>query len=263
VNVAEWKKAHGRFEGAGIVITRPVGSGASLARVVIAGGGRPVLLPGLALRSLPTDAARSALAALGRRHVAIFTSPAAVRFAFALHPSLRVARGSAFALGAGTARALARHGINAVIPAGRSDSESLLALPQLAKVRNRDFALIGAPGGRDVIAPTLRRRGAHVERVDVYQRVPARLTRRHFDALEAAPDPLITLVSSGDALTQIVERVPPNLLERLQAHTLVVSSARLAGLAREAGFAEIALARSALPRDLLAAAEATLARHRL
>lgn len=263
MNVAEWKKAHGRFAGAGIVITRPVGSGASLARSVRAGGGWPVLLPGLALRGPATDAARSALAALGRRQLAIFTSPAAVRFAFVLYPSLRIGPGGVFAIGVGTARALARHGIDAVIPDGRSDSEGLLTLPDLARVRNRDVALIGAPGGRDLIAPALRRRGARVEPVHVYRRVPARLTRRHFEALTAAPDPLITLVSSGEALANIVARLPPHLLDRLQARTLVVSSARLAGAARDAGFTEIAQARSALPRDLLAAAEATLARHRL
>jgi len=263
VNIAESKRALDRFAGASIVITRPVGSGATLARTVRVGGGRPLLLPGLALRAAPTETARDALDALSRKHIAIFTSPAAARFAFQVCPSLRVARGSAFALGAGTARALARHGIEATIPTERSDSEGLLALRGLNDVRSRRIALIGAPGGRDLIAPTLRRRGAIVEIVQVYRRAAPRLTRRHFDALDAAPDPLITLVSSGEALTHIVSLVPARLIERMRGQIIVVSSARLVAAAREHAFEEIVLARSAAPRDLLAAAESALAHHRL
>lgn len=261
MNATEWKKAQHRFEGATIVITRPVGDGATLARAVTSGGGRPLLLPGLALRSIDTDGARDALAALSRSYAVIFTSPVAVRFAFALRPSLRVARG--VAIGPGTARALARHGIDAAIPAERSDSEGLLALRALTRVRGRRIALIGAPGGRDLIAPTLRRRGAIVQAIHVYRRAAPRLTRRHFDALEAAPDPLITLISSGEALANLVSLVPARLTERMREQIIVVSSARLVAAAREHAFGEIVLARSAAPRDLLAAAETALAHHRL
>jgi uroporphyrinogen-III synthase len=98
-------------------------------------------------------------------------------------------------------------------------------------VRARRIALVGAPGGRDLIAPTLRRRGANVETIHVYRRVPPRLTRRHFDALAAARDPLITLVSSGEALTHLVTLLPPPALARLRTQILVVSSARLAASA--------------------------------
>jgi uroporphyrinogen-III synthase len=38
--------------GASVVITRPVGNGAALGRRVSALGGRPLLLPGLALRAV-------------------------------------------------------------------------------------------------------------------------------------------------------------------------------------------------------------------
>ena len=130
-------------------------------------------------------------------------------------------------------------------------------------MRGQRVALVGAPGGRDLIAPTLRRRGAKVEPIHVYRRVPPRLTRRHFDALGAARDPLIVLVSSGEALANLVALLPAPLLARLRAQILVVSSARLAVIARAQAFAQIVLARSAAPRDLIAAAAAALARHRL
>ena len=69
--------------------------------------------------------------------------------------------------------------------------------------------------------------------------------------------------SSGEALENLVARLPPALLARLRGQTVVVSSARLAGLARENGFEAIVQARSAAPADLLATAASALARHRL
>ena len=224
-------------------------------------GGRPILLPGLSLKSVSGREAGPSRTR-DRFDDWIFTSPASVRFGAKILPRVRK-RDRVFALGAGTARALARHGLRATTPRDRADSEGLLALAELTQVRGRRIALVGAPGGRDLIAPTLRRRGAIVEAVHVYRRVPPRLARRHFDALSAARDPLVMLVSSAEALTHLVAVLPPDELARLRGQIIVVSSARLVASAREARFGEIVQARSAAPRDLLAAAASALSRHRL
>ncbi|HKE49689.1 MAG TPA: uroporphyrinogen-III synthase [Rhodanobacteraceae bacterium] len=249
---------HPALEGATVVVTRPAGTSSALVRRVQGLGGRALALPGVALRAAdkPPSRPRAAFDAW------IFMSPAAVRFGADALPRAR-ARLRTYAIGEGTAHALARRGVSATIPVERADSEGLLALPELKRVRGQRIALVGAPGGRDLIAPALRRRGARVEAIHVYRRVPPRLTRRHFDALAEARDPLITLVSSGEALANLVALLPAPLLARLRAQILVVSSARLAALARSLAFAEIVLARSAVPRDLLAAAADALARHRL
>jgi uroporphyrinogen-III synthase len=253
------KFTHAILEGATVVITRPAGTSAAILKRVRALGGYALALPGLALRATPERLPRIASDAFDAW---IFTSPAAVRFGVGVVPGRRT-RVRAYAVGTGTARALARHGIRATIPADRADSEGVLALADLKRVRGQRIALVGAPGGRDGIAPTLRRRGANVEHIHVYQRMPPRLTRRHFKALAAAKDPLITLLSSSEALDNLVARLPPPLLARLRRQTIVVSSARLAGVARENGFETIVQARSAVPRDLLDAAASALARHRL
>ncbi|HEU4663507.1 MAG TPA: uroporphyrinogen-III synthase [Dokdonella sp.] len=240
--------------GASVVVTRP--DGAALRASARRLGACALALPGLGLRALPAPRVRGAFDRW------IFTSPAAVRFALGRDAPIRVpARAVVFAIGGGTRAALARHGIAAAVPE-RSDSEGLLALPALRDVRGRRVALVGAPGGRDLIAPALRTRGALVEPIHVYRRVPPRLTRRHFDALAAAGDPLVTLLSSGEALANIVALLPPPLLARLRTQTIVVSSTRLAEAARSAGFETVAIAASASPRDLLAAAAASLARRR-
>lgn len=250
---------HAPLAGAAIIITRPAGTSASVAHRARKLGGRPILLPGLSLRA---SSLLGPLSTRDRFDDWIFTSPAAVRFGAKVLPRVRK-RDRVFALGAGTARALARHGLRAATPRDRMDSEGLLGLSELAQVRRRRIVLVGAPGGRDLIAPELRRRGAVVEAVHVYRRVPPRLTRRHFNALAAARDPLVMLVSSGEALTYLVKALPADELARLRGQIIVVSSARLVGAARENGFSEIVQARSAAPRDLLAAAASALARHRL
>src|SRR6185312_11386606 len=126
---------HGRC----VVITRPVGCAAALVRDVRAAGGLPIVLPGLALRAVPDAAAARAalLAALGDDFV-LFTSPAAVRFAARLAP-LRT-HASVLAVGQGTARALARHGVREPLLPSRQDSEGVLGLPALAAVRGRHVA---------------------------------------------------------------------------------------------------------------------------
>src|SRR5699024_6121113 len=125
-----------------------------------------------------SDAACDALHAAWDDDLIVFISPAAVRYAarwIPLHGRARAA-----CVGAGTARALARHGVtDVIVPSGEQNSSGLLAHPAMKQVRGRAVAVIGAPGGRGVLQHALRERGAVVRDVHVYQRVPARLDRRH------------------------------------------------------------------------------------
>lgn len=215
-------------------------------------GATAVALPGLSLRVSRDPLVRTLLRASAFDDW-IFSSPASVRFAFALAPGLRLPRRvRVFAVGDGTRRALARHGVDGVqVPAARSDSEGLLALPALAAMRSRRVALVGAPGGRGLIAGALARRGADVVPVHVYERRPPRLTRRNLAALACAAGPLFTLSSSAEALDNLVACLPAGALARLRRGTLVASSARLADCARSAGFARVVVARSPASKDLL------------
>ena len=244
--------------GARIVITRPAGTGAALVRKVRSLGGNPILLPGSSLRA-PTDvsAARQALQAALACHVAIFTSPAAVRFARQLTP-LR-SRATVVAPGAGTRKALERAGIAKVRTPSREDSEGVLELDVLQDVRGRQIGIIGAAGGRGLLTGELARRGAEVVHAHVYRRLPARLDRRHCNALlhDDARQPLYVLLSSVEALANVLVALPEDARRALLAGTAVVSSARLARAAREAGFARELRASSARADDMFAAITAS------
>lgn len=256
----------GPLAGASVVVTRPAGSSQTLKRRIRALGGTALSLPGIVLRA--TDdvaAAKSALAAGRSADAAIFVSPAAVRFAFALRPGLRFGRDTEVcAIGAATARALARHHIrNVAWPCAQQTSEGLLALPQLQKLHGTDVVLIGAPGGRDLLTRTLQARHARVSHIDVYRRTPPHLNRRQLAAVEQAPAPLLTLLSSTEVLDNLRASLPLQLFARLAAGELIVSSERLAAAARAGLFERVHVAASALPADLLEAACLILARHRL
>lgn len=243
----------GNFRGRSVVITRPAGTGAALARRVRALGGTPLLLPGLALRGVADDgAARAALCAALADELLIFTSPAAVRYAAALAPLQTEA--VVLAVGQGTALALRRRGVHAPLIPQRQDSEGLLGHPALRDPRGRHIALIGAPGGRGMLREQLVDRGVQLREVHVYRRGLPRLDRRHVEALLRLPASARVLLSSAEALRNLQEMLPLPAWSRLCAATAVVSSERLAVAASEAGFARVVLASSALSADLLKAA---------
>jgi uroporphyrinogen-III synthase len=241
--------------GVGVVITRPAATARPLARQVLALGGSPVLVPGLSLRGVAdAEAARGALVQALGDELVVFTSPAAVRFAARLMPL--ATRATVVAVGQGTAMALRRLGIVVEAPARRQDSEGLLELEALAAIEGRHVALIGAAGGRGLLRDELTARGAHLREVHVYRRVPPRLDRRHVEALLDLPGRAVVLLSSAEALANLHRSLPAPVWERLRRTVAVVSSERLRDIALAAGFADVAVAASAMPGDLLDAATA-------
>lgn len=252
--------------GASIVVTRPTDTAAALKRAVRELGGTVLSLPAIVLAA-SDDAKRTGqdLRVARNCDAVLFLSPAAVRFAYAACPPLRF-RGKTrlLAVGESTARAVKRHtGGEVIWPRHRQDSEGLLELPSLADVRGQQVAIIGAPGGRELLTQVLKSRGAKIRPIHVYQRKAPRYTRRHLEPLEQADPPLITLLTSAEALRNLGEHLPLHLFARLAGGDLVVSSARLAMLARERLFLQIHVAASAKPRDLMTAACAAMTRHRL
>ena len=232
-------------------------------RAVQARGARHVALPGLRLAALPAMAdLRDALAC----RVVVFTSPAAVMFAARLAPSSpltgeRVGGEGAkivFAVGAGTARALARHGIRAVSPAHEAmHSEGLLALPQWNDITGL-VGLVTAPGGRGTIAAGLAQRRLETRRAEVYQRLPPHLDARHHRALMQASAPRAVLVSSAEALDGALDALPATCRAHLLDAVAVACSARLAELARARGFPRVITATAPTASAMLDALEAAV-----
>ena len=265
-SISNERVATNLLAGANVVVTRPTATAAVLKRRIIALGGNPLSLPGVVLKIVEADSAlTNQLLAARQSDIVIFVSPAAVRFTFALRPQLRFSRQTVIlAVGGATAEALARQRIqNVRQPLLRHDSEGLLALPELTAVRGKHVSLIGAPGGRGLLTQTLRRRRAKVEVIHVYRRNAPVYSRRQLTKLELATAPLITILSSAEVLLNLRTILPLHLYARLAAGELVVSSQRLATIARNHLFSRTHIAASAAPADLLHTACDALSRHRL
>jgi len=218
---------------------------ASLASAIRVLGAELVALPVLSLRAPPRNPTSTAARAeaIGAA-VWIFVSPAAVRFAWKLWPDLEAPCGTrVFAVGPGTAAALSRRGIAAGFPPERHDSEGLLALESLREAHG-PAAIFKAPGGRTLLADALRRRGQRVHELDVYVRVKARWDRRHCARLAellVPPGRSLLIATSAEALQAFV-RLAGEEAARATTLPIIVSSARLRGVAETLGFERVVVA---------------------
>jgi uroporphyrinogen-III synthase len=232
-----------------VISLRPLGQHANLRRAAERRQARVFAISTLRLSAL--DAGATLTRALAAPEV-IATSPAAVRFA-ADQRQLRQRRGQRwYAQGEGTATALRRAGIVRItLPERGADSESLLARPELQTIRNRAIGLLTAPGGRDLIARSLGKRGARVLRAEVYRRSPLPVTSHRRQALAALPRRSALLVSSAEALAVLWSALDTRDRQTLCRRLAVASSERLCAHLRTLGFAQVVRAESARPSALL------------
>jgi uroporphyrinogen-III synthase len=245
--------------GARVLVTRPAHQAEALCRLIADAGGEPVRLPAIEIAP-PADPAALArtLAHLDEFDLAVFVSPNAVRAALAhrdgrLPPALALA-----AVGDGTQRALAAAGYaDVLVPAARFDSEGLLALPALQAVRGRRILILRGDGGRELLADTLRERGAEVTYAECYRRrVPAAPDAAALARL-AGGEIDVAVVTSSEGLANLLALGGDRARVHVLATPLVVMSARQAQAARALGFhAAIEVAARADDTAILAAVRA-------
>jgi uroporphyrinogen-III synthase len=229
----------GRLAGRRVVITRPAGQNERLAEMIRAAGGEPIVFP--VLEILDLEDSRALVAAADRLdgyQLAVFISPNAVDKAMNVIRNRREWPQSvrAATIGRASERALARHGVGEVIaPAGRFDSEALLALPALADVRGWRVVIFRGDGGRELLGDTLRERGATVDYVECYRRMRPnadvepllkRWGRGEIDAVT---------VSSSEGLRNLYDLLGKLGQAWLKRTPLFAPHARIAGNARALG----------------------------
>ncbi len=237
-----------------VISLRPAGAHSGLRREAARLGARTFALSPWRIAHRDDADTRATLQHALAADVVVFTSPPAVAAAASLQTLVARDTQAWLAVGAGTAAALEHAGIVGVRAPARMDSEGLLSLPELAAVRGRSVGLVTAPGGRGVIARTLRDAGAALRRADVYARVPTPPSPARIARLMTLPAPWLLPLSSGEALQRTLDMLPPEAAARLREARVLAASARLADLARDAGFARIEQATDARPAALLAAA---------
>jgi len=153
-----------------VLVTRPAQQAAALAQAIQAAGGSAFIFPALEIEAVPASALSEPLARLTEADSVIFISPNAAQYGMAAIGSLPPSA-QCFAVGPGTARALAGYDVSGVVTPDGQDSEALLALPQLHNVAGKHVVIVRGVGGRSVLADTLRQRGATVHYLECYRRV--------------------------------------------------------------------------------------------
>ena len=243
--------AAGPLAGKTIVVTRPRAQAGPLAEAIAALGGEPLIFPLLEIASAtdPQPLA-TAVARLADYSLAVFISPNAVDYSL---PAI-LARGpwpaglQPAAVGQGTVKALAAHGIaGCVAPRERFDSEALLELPELAagRVVGKRVAIFRGDGGRELLAETLRARGAEVDCITCYRRSgPADGVAPLLAAWRAGKLDALT-VSSSEGLRYLVDLLDAEGHAWLQKTPVFVPHARIAENARALGLSNIILTAAA------------------
>ncbi|MEA3274216.1 MAG: uroporphyrinogen-III synthase [Pseudomonadota bacterium] len=239
--------------GKGVLVTRPAGQAAGLRRLVHEAGGRAI--PFAAIRILPVEDPKPAQRLLAQSwDLMIFISRNAVEQVLPLLPGRRLPdRPQLAAVGRATADALTDAGrAPDLVPFGRFDSESLLALPELADLAGRRVLVVRGEGGRAILGDTLAERGAELRYAEVY--------RRALPDVDPAPlleswrrDVHLVTATSEEILGNLIRLVGPEGRELLLATPLVVVSERTAESARRRGFARVEVAERAADDALLSA----------
>jgi uroporphyrinogen-III synthase len=153
-----------------VLVTRPLQQATALAQAIRRAGGSAFVFPALEIEAVPIATLNEPLARLAAADCVIFISPNAAQFGMAAIGALPPLA-QCFAVGPGTARALAELAVADVVTPDGQDSEALLALPQLHDVAGKRVVIVRGVGGRSLLADTLRERGATVDYLECYRRV--------------------------------------------------------------------------------------------
>lgn len=228
------------LSGVGVLVTRPAHQAEPLCQLIEEAGGKPVRFPAMEIVAAEhSDALKALVRQLSDFDIAIFISPNAVQKAVNLvrsygefPASLRIA-----AVGRGSARALEKQGLKVdIFPATRFDSEALLAMDEMRDVSAKRIIIFRGEGGREMLAETLKARGAKVEYAEVYQRVMPEADATHLMRAWAHGDIHIVTVTSSESLRNLYDMLGQLGRRWLQQTPLVVVSERTAELAKELGF---------------------------
>ncbi|MDN3516674.1 uroporphyrinogen-III synthase [Aquisalimonas lutea] len=230
------------LRGLGVLVTRPAHQAEPLCRALEARGARVIRFPTLAIAPPPdADAVERGIDRLAAMDWVVFVSPNAAR---SLLDRL-AARGEAWpdgvrvaTVGAGTAAELEARGVAVdCVPAAGSDSEALLDEPAFRHVDGQRAMLVRGESGRETLRTTLAERGARVEVLPAYRRVRPDSDPAVLDRAWARGMLDVAVVTSTEALDNLVGLAGEARRSRLLATGLVVMSERVASRASGLGFA--------------------------
>lgn len=236
---------NGALAGIGVLVTRPPEQAARLMTRLQELGATPALFPALAIEATARTEELSAMLAQAEQYdLHLFVSPTAVRFGLAALPVGAASHLRAAGIGNGTAAALRAAGVeNVIAPSDGADSEHLLALPQFSDLAGKRVLIFRGEGGRELIADTLRARGAEVDYAECYRRTCPRTDPTPLRQALAQQRIQAITAFSGETLDNLLALLASDAQNAAQAGVralpLFVPHARIAQHARSLNFTQV------------------------
>ena len=232
--------------GIGIAITRPIDQAKKLSALISEAGGTPILFPLIEITPLADYSQfQAVISDIKDYDWAIFISSNAVQNGMPRLVKVGTPASLKFAaIGPVTASELQSFGVKDVLtPLShvqdgdeskvRFDSESLLTLPEMTNVAGKKILIVRGVGGRDVLAETLKARGAQVTFAECYQRINPQTNCNLLAQLWAEKKLHGIVVTSSEAMRHLLDLAGD--AEWLRNITLFVNHTRIAELPLQFG----------------------------
>ncbi len=231
----------GELADTGVLVTRPAHQAEPLCQELEQRGATVIRFPVLAIAPPPDpEALERDIRALPGMDWVVFVSPNAVHALLDRMRALGIPWPDGVrtaTVGAGTAATLAERGLTVdCVPATGFDSEALLAEPAFGQMGGRRVMLVRGDGGRELLRETLQSRGATVHVVTAYRRVCPDSDPTVLDAAWRDGRLDVAVVTSGEALDNLMALAGPERRQRLLVTGLVVIGERVAAKASGLGF---------------------------
>ncbi|MEE9330923.1 MAG: uroporphyrinogen-III synthase [Methylophilaceae bacterium] len=219
-----------------IAITRPINQATKLTQLIQAAGGN--VIPFSLIEITPLNDYKQFESVINIIHQydwVIFISSNAVHNSMPMFIKKGVPSTLKFAaIGPVTAKELGQFGIEKVlIPKGNFDSESLLSLPEMQGVKGKKILIVRGVGGREVLANTLKSRGATVNFGECYQRINPQTNCDILANAYANQQLQSIIVTSSEAMRHLLDLAYEATW--LQNITICVSHVRIAELPLKMG----------------------------
>lgn len=216
------------------LITRPSHQAKNLITQIENLKGQSLLFPTLTIVPRSFEQIAKAILNLNTKKIdkIIFTSANAVYPVMPHWEKIKSAP-TVFAIGSGTAKALASFQISVKIPAtGQFNSEGLLNLPELQMVQNQQIIVFSGMGGRHFLIEQLKKRGACVKKIVVYHRTCPMM----MGVFPPAENISLIISTSAESLKNLWQMVGSQGQIWLCEQQLLVISDHMAALALKLGF---------------------------
>jgi uroporphyrinogen-III synthase len=257
-------EAAASLKGMTVLLTRPAGQSNTLAQAIHQLGGEVCELPLIEIDPVvdveACERIKSYILDLDQYEAAIFVSTNAARLGMQwidrYWPQLPAGL-SAYAVGPATAELLQTFDWPVYYSDKGVTSEELLALPGLKQIQGQRIALIRGVGGRELIAETLRERGARVDYIELYRRHTPDYTRDMLAELIGSKGVNAVVCTSAQILDVLLHALHQNP-QALQTIPVLVPSERVRQLGLAAGLSRVinagGVADEAIIHSLLAVA---------